>query len=76
MSCRCPWVIAKGGTAAGALVEFESPDDMRDFLAAHNRWVEEEGAGRWVSDLEWEGRVLRIEPAKANYIPLEKKGGV
>jgi hypothetical protein len=72
MRCFCPWVIAKNGTAAGALVEFESPDDMRDFLAAHNRWVEEEGAeGKWVSDLEWDGRVLRVEPAKANYKPLE-----
>jgi hypothetical protein len=72
MECRCPWVIAKGGAPAGALVEFDSPDDMRDFLAAHNRWVEgeAEGEGKWVSDLEWEGRVLRIEPAKANYKPL------
>ena len=72
MPCRCPWVIAKGGAPAGALLEFDSPDDMRDFLGLHNRWVEEEGGeGKWVSDVEWDGRVLRLEPAKSNYKPLE-----
>ncbi len=58
--CHCPWVMVKGGTPCGALVEFDSPDDARD------------ARDMLASSLKMDERVLRVELAKSNYKPLAK----